>query len=116
MIVVLDLQVGIDERYGNFAITVVIKHERWEAVSEHQKLRNPVSAFSAGALVGILAGLIGLGGAEFRLPLLVSLFSFPALQAVIINKAMSLIVVSQRPRSARAPPRLQPLPPIGQSS
>ncbi len=50
-------------------------------------------AFAAGASVGILGGLIGLGGAEFRLPLLIGLFGFAALQAVILNKAMSLIVV-----------------------
>jgi hypothetical protein len=47
----------------------------------------------AGALVGLLGGLIGLGGEEFRLPLLISLFGFIALQAVILNKAMSLAVV-----------------------
>lgn len=37
--------------------------------------------------------MVGLGGAEFRLPLLVSLFGFAALSAVILNKAMSLVVV-----------------------
>lgn len=46
-----------------------------------------------GAGVGLLGGLVGLGGAEFRLPLLIRLFGFVALQAVIVNKAMSLIVV-----------------------
>jgi hypothetical protein len=38
--------------------------------------------------------LIGLGGAEFRLPLLIGVFRFRALQAVILNKATSLIVVA----------------------
>jgi uncharacterized protein len=38
--------------------------------------------------------LIGLGGAEFRLPLLIGAFRFAALQAVILNKAISLIVVA----------------------
>jgi hypothetical protein len=47
----------------------------------------------AGAGVGVLGGLIGLGGAEFRLPLRISMFGFAALSAVILNKAMSLIVV-----------------------
>jgi uncharacterized membrane protein YfcA len=47
----------------------------------------------AGAGVGVLGGLIGLGGAEFRLPLLISVFGFVALSAVILNKAMSLVVV-----------------------
>ncbi len=50
-------------------------------------------AFSAGAVVGVLGGMIGLGGAEFRLPLLIMLFGFAALQAVILNKALSLVVV-----------------------
>ena len=50
-------------------------------------------AFISGALIGLLGGMIGLGGAEFRLPLLIGVFGFVALQAVIMNKAMSLIVV-----------------------
>ncbi|RKN51233.1 sulfite exporter TauE/SafE family protein [Micromonospora endolithica] len=49
-------------------------------------------AFTAGAAVGVLGGMIGLGGAEFRLPLLIML-GFAALQAVILNKALSLVVV-----------------------
>nr|WP_184940218.1 sulfite exporter TauE/SafE family protein [Planomonospora venezuelensis] len=49
--------------------------------------------FTAGAAVGVLGGMIGLGGAEFRLPLLIGVFGFAALAAVILNKAMSLIVV-----------------------
>jgi uncharacterized membrane protein YfcA len=53
-----------------------------------------IGAFGAGAGVGTLGGLIGLGGAEFRLPLLIGLFRFRALEAVIMNKAMSLIVVA----------------------
>lgn len=52
------------------------------------------AAFSMGMLVGLLGGMIGLGGAEFRLPLLISMFGFVALQAVILNKAMSLAVVA----------------------
>jgi uncharacterized membrane protein YfcA len=56
--------------------------------------RGYVSAFCCGAGIGALGGMIGLGGAEFRLPLLISLFGFPALEAVILNKAMSLIVVA----------------------
>ncbi len=51
-------------------------------------------AFLACAAVGVLGGMIGLGGAEFRLPLLIALFGFAALQAVIVNKALSLIVVA----------------------
>ncbi|MGC9540657.1 sulfite exporter TauE/SafE family protein [Streptomyces sp. UG1] len=51
------------------------------------------AVFGAGAAIGVLGGMIGLGGAEFRLPLLISLFGFAALSAVILNKAMSLVVV-----------------------
>ncbi|WP_394036820.1 sulfite exporter TauE/SafE family protein [Xanthobacter autotrophicus] len=56
--------------------------------------RRPLPAFAGGALIGILGGLIGLGGAEFRLPLLIGPFRFRALEAVILNKAMSLVVVA----------------------
>lgn len=42
----------------------------------------------------MLGGLVGLGGAEFRLPLLVGTFGFGALEAIILNKAMSLVVVT----------------------
>ena len=52
------------------------------------------AAFSAGAGIGTLGGLIGLGGAEFRLPLLIGLFGFGALEAAILNKALSLVVVA----------------------
>ena len=47
-----------------------------------------------GGAVGLLGGLIGLGGAEFRLPLLIGVFRFPPLRAVILNKALSLVVVT----------------------
>lgn len=56
--------------------------------------RSSVAAFGIGVAVGLLGGLIGLGGAEFRLPLLIGVFAFAALQAVILNKAMSLVVVA----------------------
>lgn len=49
--------------------------------------------FFAGVAVGALGGLIGLGGAEFRLPLLL-MFGLAVLPAVIVNKATSLVVVA----------------------
>ena len=55
---------------------------------------NRPAAFCGGAAIGTLGGLIGLGGAEFRLPLLIGPFGFAALEAVILNKAMSLVVVA----------------------
>jgi len=45
-------------------------------------------------VVGTVGGLIGLGGAEFRLPLLISAFRYAPLEAIILNKATSLIVVA----------------------
>lgn len=51
-------------------------------------------AFGSGAIIGTLGGLLGLGGAEFRLPLLIKTFRFRGLEAVILNKAVSLVVVA----------------------
>ncbi|MEU4064177.1 hypothetical protein AB0F25_17435 [Streptomyces wedmorensis] len=49
--------------------------------------------FGAGAALGVLGGAIGPGGAEFPLPLLIGLFGFAALSAVILSMAMSPVVV-----------------------
>jgi uncharacterized membrane protein YfcA len=56
--------------------------------------RSNAAGFGAGAIIGTLGGLIGLGGAEFRLPLLISYFRFRGLEAVVLNKATSLVVVA----------------------
>jgi uncharacterized membrane protein YfcA len=50
-------------------------------------LARPGTAFVAGAIVGIFGGLIGLGGAEFRLPLLIGLFALLAHQAVLLQSS-----------------------------
>lgn len=51
-------------------------------------------AFGVGAVVGVLGGLIGLGGAEFRLPVLVGgWFRYPLLLAIVINLLVSLVTV-----------------------
>lgn len=67
-------------------------------VSERETIPAAIPRLSlaalAGFVVGVLGGLIGLGGAEFRIPLLIGICSFPALAAVILNKATSLIVVA----------------------
>ncbi|MFG1209098.1 sulfite exporter TauE/SafE family protein [Xanthobacter flavus] len=47
----------------------------------------------AGLAIGTVGGLIGLGGAEIRLPVLIAL-GFEALPAIIINRVLSLVVVA----------------------
>jgi uncharacterized protein len=75
-----------------------------------QPERGKVTVFAGGAAVGTLGGLIGLGGAEFRLPLLIGVFGFDALSSVILNKAMSLVVVTAAlPFRAAAVPMLDVL-------
>jgi uncharacterized membrane protein YfcA len=64
------------------------------SAAEEGASQRPLPAFAGGAIIGTLGGLIGLGGAEFRLPLLIGPFRFRALEAVILNKAMSLTVVA----------------------
>jgi uncharacterized membrane protein YfcA len=74
-------------------------------VAAPSRARSLWAALATGAGVGLLGGLIGLGGAEFRLPLLIGLFGFATLEAVIMNKALSLIlVVSGRPARLVAVP------------
>lgn len=63
-----------------------------------------LGGFGSGAAIGIVGGLIGLGGAEIRLPVLIA-FGFDALPAVILNRALSLVVVaSALPFRAEAVP------------
>lgn len=50
-------------------------------------------AVLSGAPIGCLGGLIGLGGAEFRLPLLVGLFKYSAREAIALNLAVSLVTL-----------------------
>lgn len=63
-------------------------------MSSEQQQRRPAAAFIGGSVIGTLGRLIGLGGAEFRLPLLLSVFRFAPLEAIIVNKTTSLIVVA----------------------
>lgn len=50
-------------------------------------------ALGTGALIGLLGGLLGLGGAEFRLPVLVGLLGYPLRQAIPLNLAVSLVTL-----------------------
>jgi hypothetical protein len=81
-------------RYGALAIAVQGNMTARLETSNRSATHTAALALSGGAIIGALGGLIGLGGAEFRLPLLIGLFHFAALEAVILNKAMSLVVVA----------------------
>jgi uncharacterized membrane protein YfcA len=56
--------------------------------------RLPAATVLYGAPIGLLGGLTGLGGAEFRLPVLAGVFRYPARRAVALNIAISLITVA----------------------
>jgi uncharacterized protein len=58
------------------------------------RVRKPALSFGIGATVGTAGGLIGLGGAEFRLPALVGVLRFSAREAVAVNLVASLIVLA----------------------
>lgn len=58
-----------------------------------QVTHNPTLAFGFAVPIAILGGLIGLGGAEFRLPVLVGPLSYGARQAVPLNLAVSLVTI-----------------------
>jgi hypothetical protein len=55
---------------------------------------SPWAALFWGAAIGTLGGLIGLGGAEFRLPVLLGLFALAAHAAVRMNLLMSLVTLA----------------------
>src|SRR5580700_744275 len=50
-------------------------------------------ALGCALLIGGIAGLIGLGGGEFRLPILVALIGFTARAAVPMNQMLSLVTL-----------------------
>jgi uncharacterized protein len=57
-------------------------------------IRRPLAALLAGASVALLGGLIGLGGAEFRLPLLIAVFALYPHWAIRINLLISLATLA----------------------
>lgn len=84
---------------GVAGLNTAVSGRQWRGMYAELPAKRPchnrrnAGGFAAGALVGILGGLIGLGGAEFRLPILVGVFRLTTLNAVIFNKAVSLVVV-----------------------
>src|ERR1700680_4117847 len=55
--------------------------------------RTTTIALACALLIGGIGGLIGLGGGEFRLPILVGLIGFAARAAVPMNQILSLITL-----------------------
>lgn len=55
---------------------------------------HPRLAFLCAVPIGALGGLIGLGGAEFRLPVLAGVLGYSVRQAVPLNLAVSLITIA----------------------
>ena len=62
-----------------------------EPVNDADRVQSrPGLAFLAAIPIALLGGLIGLGGAEFRLPVLAGPLGYPARRAVPLNLAVSL--------------------------
>ncbi|MEM2105141.1 MAG: sulfite exporter TauE/SafE family protein [Candidatus Bathyarchaeia archaeon] len=51
------------------------------------------AAFFFGFLIGIAAGLIGVGGGEFRIPILLYVIGLPVIAAVTVNLLVGLLTV-----------------------
>lgn len=56
-------------------------------------MRGPAEAAAWGVPVGLLGGLIGLGGGEFRIPVLLRRFNLPPRQVVPLNSLISLVTL-----------------------
>ena len=76
------------------------------------RTRRPALAFLTAVPIALLGGLIGLGGAEFRLPVLVGPLGHPARQAVPLNLAISLVTVIVSLATRAATLTFVPLAPI----
>lgn len=57
-------------------------------------IRRPMLAFVTGAAISALGGLIGLGGAEFRLPILITVFALYPHRAVRFNLLVSFVTLA----------------------
>ena len=82
---------GLGERPRRIAEGVLQAIEQRRQPSN--RARGRAGPFGAGAAVATLGGLIGLGGAEFRLPLLAGPFKLPTRDAILVNMMVSLVTV-----------------------
>jgi hypothetical protein len=57
-------------------------------------LRRPVAASSVGAAVATLGGLIGLGGAEFRLRILIAITALYSHRVIRIDLLISFVALA----------------------
>jgi len=57
-------------------------------------VRKIIIASFFGLLIGLVAGLLGVGGGEFRLPVLICLLGFPAAIAAAANLVIGLLTVT----------------------
>ncbi|MFN4282313.1 MAG: TSUP family transporter [Alphaproteobacteria bacterium] len=71
--------------------------------------RKALLGFGSGAAIGTLGGLIGLGGAEFRLPVLVGLLGMTPRGAVPMNLVISLATLAAALLGRGASLSLEPL-------
>jgi uncharacterized membrane protein YfcA len=63
------------------------------AVADQPRTSRSLLSFLYAVPIAILGGLIGLGGAEFRLPVLVGPFGYSVRQAVPLNLSVSIITI-----------------------
>jgi len=90
---------GIGERPGRLAESVLTvirqwEDERGENSTDHKRRSRRLISAAFGFPIAILGGLIGLGGAEFRLPVLVGPLKFQAKRAVPLNLLISLSTIA----------------------
>ena len=64
-----------------------------ESPAERVPEQRPALSFATAIPIAILGGLIGLGGAEFRLPVLMGRLRYSAKQAVPLNLSVSLVTI-----------------------
>lgn len=69
-------------------------------------------AFLFAVPIGLVGGLIGLGGAEFRLPVLAGVLGYPARQAIALNLAVSMVTLGASFAIRGATLSLAPLAPF----
>jgi uncharacterized protein len=71
--------------------------------------RRSLAAFAYSLPIGVLAGLVGVGGAEFRLPVLVGALGYSTRRAVPLNLAVSLATLGVGLATRSQTLALQPL-------